>query len=114
MMRMLAIRTTVAVLVLSLAACASVRKFDRDAMSRFAMTAPGAWTMTVTTAANYPIDSGKHEAIRLGWIEDHIRANGCTTFEVVDRQLTLAPTDRFTRTGWSDNVGTLAYSGTCR
>jgi len=103
-----------AAIAAALAGCQTVRTFDRDLMSRFEMTGPDAWTMTVTTAANYPADSEKHEAIRIGWIGDFARANGCAEFEVTDRQLTRAPTDNFMRTGTSDQVGTLRYTGACR
>lgn len=107
-------RITLPLLCLVLASCSSIRTFDRDLMTRFAMSGPGQWEMTTTTAANYPIESEKHEAIRLGWIDDHIRANGCSSFEVTERLVTRAPTDNKLRTGGSTNVGTIRYTGTCR
>lgn len=93
--------------------CASVHRWDRNSMTKFEMTSSETWRMTVTTAANYPPQSEKAEAIRQNWILDHARANGCREVVVKDRVWTKQPTDTFSRTGFSDSVGTLSYTGTC-
>jgi len=108
------VRLLIAVACLAISGCSTLRTMDRDLITRFSMTGPGHWEMTAGTAANYPIDSEKHEAIRLGWIEDYIRANGCTTFEVHERVVTRAPTDNVGRVGFSKNVGSIRYTGTCK
>lgn len=103
-----------ALLLVLLAGCATVHKMDRQMMTDFQMIAPGQWAMSATTAANYPVDSEKAEAIRIEWIGQHIRANGCTTFQVDSRNWTKTPTDNFMVTGASENVGKMYYKGTCQ
>lgn len=103
-----------ALLLACVAGCATVHKMDRQMLTQFQMVEPGQWTMSAGTAANYPVDSEKAESIRLGWIDQYIRANGCTTFKVESRGWTKTPTDNFMVTGASDNVGRLYYKGTCQ
>lgn len=98
---------------LVLAGCATAHKWDRATMTRFEMTGADTWRMTATTAANYPPESEKAEAIRLGWIDQHAQANDCAAPEVTERRWTAMPTDSFSRTGTSKSVGTLIYEGRC-
>lgn len=83
-------------------------------MTQFQLVEPGVWTMSAGTAANYPPESEKAESIRMGWIDQYVRANGCTTFEVESRSWTKTPTDNFLVTGPSESVGRVYYKGTCR
>ena len=96
-----------------LTGCAAIHKIDRDVLTQFEMEADDTWRMTARTAANYPVESEKAEGIRMQWLDDHLRANGCRDHEVTERVWTKAPTDNFINTGFSKNVGVLVYHGTC-
>jgi len=95
------------VMAAALAGCSTIHSLDRNAMTRFEIKDNGDWTMAATTAANYPVDSEKAEAIRRNWISEHARANGCTGFEITSREWTKAVGSI------SESVGTLNYAGTC-
>ena len=96
--------------------CATVHKMDRGMMSKFEMLSPTEWRMTASTAASYPPESAKAEAIRKEWIEQYTKTNGCSSFTVSNRIWTKTPSDSVVASGFSkftDSVGTLLYTGTC-
>lgn len=105
---LVSLAATAAMIVL--AGCASI---DRPVLSHFEMTDSG-WNMTAKTAANYAPDSESAEKARLGWIKQYTEANGCKGFEVISRRWTKEPTGNFVQTGFSESMGSLAYTGTCQ
>lgn len=86
---------------------------DRSSVSRFEMVTDTSWKMWARTASNYAPDSERAEAIRMSWIQKYVEANGCKTYQIVDRRWTKEPTDNFMQSGFSSSVGELAYTGTC-
>lgn len=100
----------IVLLAVLLSGCATL---DRSSESRFEMVSDTSWRMWARTASNYAPDSERAEAIRMDWIQTYVEANGCRSFQVVDRRWTKEPTDSFMRTGLSSSVGALTYTGTC-
>lgn len=94
----------------ALVGCATL---DRSSESRFEMVTDTSWRLWARTASNYAPDSERAEAIRLGWIQKYTEANGCRSFKVTDRRWTKEPTDNFMRTGFSESMGALVYTGSC-
>lgn len=90
-----------------LAGCSTVHRLDRSVMTEFRMVSPESWEMTVGTGINYPPDSEKAEAIRLQWIGEHAKANGCTSYAVASRQFTKSASS------FAESAGMLTYTGSC-
>lgn len=107
-------RSSMAVVVACLAAalvgCATL---DRSTESRFEMVTDSSWRLWARTSSNYAPDSERAEAIRMGWIRTYTEANDCRSFQVTDRRWTKEPTDNIVRTGFSQSMGALVYTGTC-
>lgn len=99
---------TLALAAAILAGVAGCASYDRIGMTRVEPAGPGVWRFVAGANATYPLDSPRAEDIRLGWLDEAMRRNCPTGYDIASRQ----PAFRFRTLGV--DVYEVNYDVRCR